>query len=109
MDGIKKKLKCSPEHVVLNWPEHDKHQDIQESDWWVWAGLTKPGKHTVVIRGLNNGFYCRNFAVSVRQGEFKNLRLLQNDPLSPSKSFTEKESQPRSDICNSNDFMFKAW
>jgi hypothetical protein len=85
MDGIKRKLKCSPEHIVLNWPAGEKHQEIQEGDWWVWAGLTKPGKHTVVIRGLDSGFYSRNIAVGVRQGEFKNLTLVQNDPESPVK------------------------
>jgi hypothetical protein len=78
MDDIQRQLRNSPEFVILNWPDVNKISDIRENEWWVWAGFTKPGKHNVVIKGLNNGYYRRNIAVNVREGELEKLNQLEN-------------------------------
>ena len=70
LEQMKKKINFSPESIVLNWPELDRETDIHETDVWVWTGFVKPGKHDLVVRAENGGFYRRNLGIGVRAAEF---------------------------------------
>ena len=78
------KLGFSSEALVLNFPK--KETNFNESEWWVWAGFVKPGKHNVVIRGPNGGFFRRNIGVPVRKGEIDGLKYLTSSYFSSDQS-----------------------
>ena len=106
MDDIKDQLSLSPEFVICNWPDLKKANEIKNNDWWVWAGFVKPGKHNVVVKGLSQGFYRRNIAVSVREGE---LAILPRAEDKLQHKFCNDENNSESPLLTSPDFMFKVW
>ena len=42
----------------------------------MWAGFVPPGLHTVVVKGLDDNIYQRNYAVSIRERDIGNVKLL---------------------------------
>lgn len=63
MDVVKRKLAFHPSTIVLNWPDVDRITDLHDNDWFVWSGFVKPGKHDIVVKGIDGGFYRRNTVI----------------------------------------------
>lgn len=46
-------MNLSDDVIILNLPDLEKIQDFDEKDCFVWAGFVKPGRHTIVVKGVD--------------------------------------------------------